>query len=557
MTFAPGSFSTLFFDFFCGGCQADQSVDKKSAMRISNIRRRPSDAADTVLFWTTAVVLCSLSLESSSSSPRFLVRGALASDGGAASPGKLRSVAEEAMMNGDYTSAIENLNLAVSLEPDSPLNHFKLYRVYHRKRQYESALSHIATATDMDAAKYRPVKAKLLLQLAQCEQAVVEYSILLGEMTTSGDNDGSAAVIQMEAQTAQECQRTQEAATAAFVNQHYDVAVHHYTTIVSRFVELGSSTEYLYPKAVSLYHTGDYYGCISDTGRLLKENSNKPDVYKLRGDAYYALGEHDQAILHYREALKMDPEHKESKAGHKQVKAIEKKLKKGDAAFAAADYPAALEHWEAAIAVDPSHTAFVRPLTLKMAMAHAKNKQVKQGLAIVDGYLEQEETLEGLTVRAEIQQLADDYEGAVRTMERAVEIAPDDASRQTAQKKLQAAQVALKQSKEKNYYKILGLQRSADKKEIKRAYRDLALKWHPDKNTGDSKEEAEKMFHDIGEAYEVLSDDELKGKYDRGEQVFENQGGQQRQSPHQQFFHFQQGGGRQHSNGGQQFRFHF
>lgn len=468
------------------------------------------------------------------------------------SPGRLRSIADEAMMNGDYTTAIEHLNKAVDLEPTSPINHFKLYRIYHRKRQYENALSHISTASDMDSPKYRPIKAKLLLQLAQCDQAVEEYS-----MVTSSSTDNT---LQLEFQMARECQQTQAAATAAFVNQHYDVAVHHYTTMLSRFVELGSGLEYLYPKAVSLYHTGDYYGCISDTGRLLKANANKPDVYKLRGDAYYTLGEHEQAVLHYREALKMDPEHKDSKAGHKKVKAIEKKLKKGDSAYAALDIPAALEYWEAAIAVDPQHTAFIRPLTLKMAKAHATQKNTDEGLAMVQQYLDEQETIEGITVMAEIQQMADDFEGAVRTMERAVEIAPDDASRQTAQKKLQEFQVALKQSKEKNYYKILGLQRNANKKEIKKAYRDLALQWHPDKNT-DNKEEAEKMFHDIAEAYEVLSDEELKGRYDRGEDVFDNQGGggHRQHNPHQ-FFHqnFHQGGQRRHSNGGgQQFRFHF
>lgn len=57
----------------------------------------------------------------------------------------------------------------------------------------------------------------------------------------------------------------------------------------------------------------------------------------------------------------------------------------------------------------------------------------------------------------------------------------------------------MKQSKEKNYYKILGVARTAGQKEIKKSYRDLALKWHPDKNT-DQKEEAEKMFQDISEA---------------------------------------------------------
>ena len=113
-----------------------------------------------------------------------------------------------------------------------------------------------------------------------------------------------------------------------------------------------------------------------------------------------------------------------------------------------------------------------------------------------------------------------------------------------------------KQSKEKNYYKILGIQRDASKKEIKSAYRKLALKWHPDKNP-DNLEEAEKKFADIGEAYEVLSDEEMKAKYDRGEDVFDNQGGgggggRHHFNPHDFFQqHFHSGGG----GGGR--RFHF
>jgi DnaJ homolog subfamily C member 3 len=123
---------------------------------------------------------------------------------------------------------------------------------------------------------------------------------------------------------------------------------------------------------------------------------------------------------------------------------------------------------------------------------------------------------------------------------------PDD-QKQNAQQKLREAEVALKQSKEKNYYKILGLARQASKSEIKKSYRELALKWHPDKNT-DNVEEAEKMFQDIGEAYEVLSNDETRAKYDRGEPVFENQGGGSGQHNAHQFFHqhFQQGGQRFH-----------
>ena len=54
----------------------------------------------------------------------------------------------------------------------------------------------------------------------------------------------------------------------------------------------------------------------------------------------------------------------------------------------------------------------------------------------------------------------------------------------------------------KDYYKILGVERNANKEEIKRAYRKLALKTHPDRNPENSK--AEEQFKEINEAYQVL-----------------------------------------------------
>ena len=65
----------------------------------------------------------------------------------------------------------------------------------------------------------------------------------------------------------------------------------------------------------------------------------------------------------------------------------------------------------------------------------------------------------------------------------------------------------------KDYYKILGVERSADEKDIKRAYRKLALQYHPDKNPGNN--EAEEHFKEINEAYEVLGDSTKRQKYDQ------------------------------------------
>ena len=71
-------------------------------------------------------------------------------------------------------------------------------------------------------------------------------------------------------------------------------------------------------------------------------------------------------------------------------------------------------------------------------------------------------------------------------------------------------------SGKKDYYQILEVDKSASGEDIKKAYRRLALKWHPDKNP-DNVEEAKKKFQDIAEAYSVLSDKNKRQQYDLGE----------------------------------------
>ena len=63
-----------------------------------------------------------------------------------------------------------------------------------------------------------------------------------------------------------------------------------------------------------------------------------------------------------------------------------------------------------------------------------------------------------------------------------------------------------------DYYKILDVDKNASKEEIKKAYRKMAMKYHPDRTKGDK--EAEEMFKKAHEAYAVLSDDEKRKQYD-------------------------------------------
>ena len=149
----------------------------------------------------------------------------------------------------------------------------------------------------------------------------------------------------------------------------------------------------------------------------------------------------------------------------------------------------------------------------------------------------------------------ENYDEAVRDFSSAGRISPGEFG---VQQKLRDAQVKQKQAKKKDYYKILGVDKNADQNEIKKAYRKLALKWHPDKNASDEtqKAKAEKMFKDIGEAYAVLSDPEKRRKYDSGVDLedMENGGGASFQGadidPSQIFQMFFGGGGMGGMNGG-------
>jgi len=163
--------------------------------------------------------------------------------------------------------------------------------------------------------------------------------------------------------------------------------------------------------------------------------------------------------------------------------------------------------------------------------------------------------VDGLVGQGEALLAAEEYEEAVRVLDKAFEAS--GRTDRTIQQRVHRAHKLLKQSKQKDYYKVLGVSRDADAKTIKKAFRRGAKTAHPDKGGSEAKMAA------LNEAYEVLSNPELRARVDAGEDPNDpqqQQGGHPFQQggghPFAQFFQQQQGG-QPFGGGGGGFNFHF
>lgn len=281
-------------------------------------------------------------------------------------------------------------------------------------------------------------------------------------------------------------------------------------------------------------------------------------LYK-RGKQFYVMGNTELALRHFREALKLDPEHKQSKLDYKQAKKLAKLMEKIEAVLGKdvegkgrqKQLERDEQYEEARLllqdALDLSPPAVYRSsLYRDLCICNTKTRREEDALTHCTKHSTHEGgSLASRILYAEALLLNEKFEEAIQQYRSALEM--DEHSKE-AREGLQQAEKLYKRSKEIDYYKLLNVSRSATGREIKRAYHKLAVEYHPDKNP-DDRENAEIKFKAVAQAYEVLSDDDLRRKYDAGEDVTGNPGeGQQQQ---------QQQGGHWMHHGGQHVHVHF
>jgi len=339
-------------------------------------------------------------------------------------------------------------------------------------------------------------------------------------------------------------QRVEEAIKAGdqeYENKQYHKALAHYD-IANSFCSESIPVKVL--KARALIGMKRYPETINYIGEILKTDPNNSEALYLRGLALLYTGNIPSATKHFRNCLSLDPDNQNYKAQFRKANSLDSKKAEGNEAFSSGDYQKAYDTYSECLSIDPNIASYNSVLYSNRAAALMKLKRYEEAIRDSTRTLDIDPTyIKAYLRRAQCYMLLDKFDEALRDYEAAQKRDPEN---EDIARGIKEAKVAMKRAKRKDFYKILGVMRNADENEIKSAYKKLALRWHPDKNSGseEDKKKAEAMFKDIGEAYSVLSDPKKRRRYDMGEDLDEEGGGgPSDEQLHQMFSMFFGGGG--------------
>ncbi|XP_040342911.1 dnaJ homolog subfamily C member 3 [Herpailurus yagouaroundi] len=351
-----------------------------------------------------------------------------------------------------------------------------------------------------------------------------------------------------------EMQRLRSQALDAFESSDYTAAI----TFLDKILEVCVwDAELRELRAECFIKEGEPRKAISDLKAASKlKNDNTEAFYKI-STLYYQLGDHELSLSEVRECLKLDQDHKRCFAHYKQVKKLNKLIESAEELIRDGRYTDATSKYESVMKTEPSVAEYTIRSKERICHCFSKDEKPVEAIRVCSEVLQTEpDNVNALKDRAEAYLIEEMYDEAIQDYETAQEHNEND---QQIREGLEKAQRLLKQSQKRDYYKILGVKRNAKKQEIIKAYRKLALQWHPDNfQNEEEKKKAEKKFIDIAAAKEVLSDPEMRKKFDDGEDPLDaesQQGGGG--NPFHRSWNSWQGFNPFSSGGPFRFKFHF
>ncbi|EKX44009.1 hypothetical protein GUITHDRAFT_72696 [Guillardia theta CCMP2712] len=444
-------------------------------------------------------------------------------------------------MEGKLAAALKHFDSAVKMNPTDHMNWYKRATAHIIEKKFEAALRDLAKVLEIKPDYFQALdkRAKIHTSQGRFQEAREDVQALL--------KSKDSASLRETLSNLHLAEQAYDAAKTLLEQKNYQAARDH----LNKAIDVASDcVQLLLMRAECHLKLGDRENALADTGKALKVDSKHMAALAMRGQAYYEMDELDMAQRHFREGLRLDPEHKVCKQAYRKIKQMENVAKAAQKEMDSKQYNEALESYEKGAKIDPNHVLFTGKMNLGRCQVLIKLKKYREAIEACSEVMNIPEQIhdrmQTLLSRAEALQGLEDWEEAVRDCERALNLQKDS---HEAKEKLERAKQLLKKSKMKDYYKVLDVPKDADDRAIKKAYKKKALTMHPDK-TKEESDLANRKFHEIAEAHEVLTDPEKRAKYDRGEDPINEQ---PQGNPGQGFpFGFGGGGGGSHH-----FTFHF
>lgn len=483
---------------------------------------------------------------------------------------KILESANAQLIAGNAQDALTYYDIAISRDPQNYLSFFK------RGATYLSLGRNSQAQQDFDKAlAIKPDFEGALLQRAKLRSRHGDWQPARKDYEAAGKTDGHELADLAEAQGASIL------ADTAAKQSNWDECISQAGTAIM-VASLDSELRRL--RAACRFEKGEVAEGVSDLQHILNINSGSTEPHlQISAMSFYSLGETDKGLQQIAKCLQSDPDNKACMKLRRREKNLDKAIKKvkknmEDRKFNAAVKLLVKQGEENGLLDDVredfetyrkdsfihhnSPSGLYAELVELTCEAYMEMNNHKRALDYCTETMKYNPaSLPALLSTAKKQIADDDFEAAIHTLNSGRE---HHQQSHKLQELMKEAQTLLKRSKQKDYYKVLGVPRDADERQIKKAYRRLSVEYHPDKasTNGYTADQAQQKMAAINEAYEVLSDEELKARFDRGDDPndpMSNQGGNPFQgSPFpfggqggQQFF-FQQGGG---FPGGGQFKF--
>lgn len=436
----------------------------------------------------------------------------------------------------DYFKAIKFYTNAINLMPEKAAYYGNRAAAYMMISNFSSALDDSLKSVEKD-----PNFFKGGLRMIKCYIALgnlTAASRSLQDLKSRDPNNSSSYA--SETTNINRLKDLEISADKDMNNNDYRKVVY----VMDRALEMAPAcVNYKTKRAECLALLGRYNEAQEAANEMLRANNLNAGALYVKGLCLFYQDHLDKARQHFLQVLRVDPDHSKARLAVKDVKELESTKQKGNAAFTSGNNEEALKLYRAALLICPNNRLTNAKLHANIAAVYMKlrnyeeaAKECTAAVKLDEGYIK------AYARRIVCYQELDKHDEAVRDAEKLHKM---EHSRESKQR-LRDANIKLKMSKRKDYYKILGCSKSATEEEIKKAYKRAALKHHPDRHSHGTDEEraaAEKQFKEIGEAYSVLSDANKKMRYDNGEDLDDPHGGMHDVDPTQIFQTFFGGGG--------------